>query len=267
MEIRRKLTITALLPVFMAMVMLVACNKDKLESKGTDLPVIDSYLMPGQPISVKLSMQKDLADTAVYGAPITGVTVYVSDGTKKVQLMESVKGTYTYADQTFLVAGKTYSLQFDYLTYHISAGTLMPAKPSGFLTQYNSVTVPSSQGPGTAGNVLDRLTWANPDSLNHVLVFKASTPNSPINPFGGGRPIAGQFNANKVSAYNVTASNFNYRGGYQIILLSVNQEYINLLNNNTRTSSQDLTQVPTNIVNGFGIFTAMQADTLSFQVY
>jgi hypothetical protein len=49
-------------------------------------------------------------------------------------------------------------------------------------------------------------------------------------------------------------------------LFRVNQEYINLLNNNTRTSSQDLTQIPTNIVNGFGIFTAMQADTLAVTI-
>ena len=53
-----------------------------------------------------------------------------------------------------------------------------------------------------------------------------------------------------------------YYGNYKVILMRVNQEYINMLNNSS-TSSQNLTNAPTNVTNGLGIFTAMQADTLS----
>jgi hypothetical protein len=38
------------------------------------------------------------------------------------------------------------------------------------------------------------------------------------------------------------------------------------LTSNTRGSSQNLVNTPTNVVNGFGIFTAMQADTLNLKV-
>ncbi|TSJ43390.1 DUF4249 family protein [Mucilaginibacter corticis] len=266
MEIRKYLP-AIILPVFIAIAMLTACTKENTDNKTTSLPVIQSYLVPGQPISVKLSTQKALTDTATYGSPITGISLYLSDGSQKVQLTESTPGTYTYADQSFLVTGKTYSLQFTYQGNAVSASTVMPAKPVNFSSQYTGVTVTTGGGPGAASTVLNTFAWSNPDSLNHVLVFKAINATYAINSFGGTRPANSQTNTNRGSTYNVTENSFSYRGTYQIILFSVNQEYINLLNNNARTSSQNLTQIPTNIVNGFGIFTAMQADTLAFTVY
>jgi len=266
MEIRKHLSIKLILPLFATLLMFSACSKNGLPSQSTDLPVIDSYLVPGQPIVVKLSSQKDLADTAVYGAPITGVKVYISDGAQKVQLTETVKGTYTYTDPAFLVTGKTYSLQFNYLSYNVSASTVMPAKPVNFSSQYGGITVVSQGGPGSNNSVLNTFAWANPDSLNHVIVFKAA-PAVPITNFGRTVSLNSQYNTNRASMFNVTAPMFSYKGQYQVILFRVNQEYINLLNINSRTTSQDLSQVPTNIVNGFGIFTAMQADTLAFNVY
>jgi hypothetical protein len=51
------------------------------------------------------------------------------------------------------------------------------------------------------------------------------------------------------------------------VLLSVNQEYIDLLQSNAAgANSQSLVNTPTNVVNGLGIFTAMQSDTLSFNL-
>ena len=266
MEINKYRYIAGIIGAFFTISILSACTKQSNDSLSTTLPVIQSYLVPGQPIIVKLYNQKDLTDTATYGTPITGVTIYLSNGTQKVQLSESSTGTYTYADQTFLATGKTYSLQFNYQGNSVSASTVMPTKPLNFVSQYSSITIPVSPGIAGASVVLNRFAWSNPDSLNHVLVLKGINASIPVVSFGGTRPVNLQYNTNRASFYNVTAASFNYHGSYQIILFRVNQEYINFLNNNTRTSSQDLLQIPTNIVNGFGIFTAMQADTLNFQV-
>ncbi|MCC8426345.1 DUF4249 family protein [Mucilaginibacter sp. UR6-11] len=263
MEIKKQLLI---LSAFFT-VLFSACQKSKLENKGTDLPVIESYLIPGQPILVKLYQQKDLTDTAVYGSPITGINVYLSAGSQKLLLTETAKGNYTYADQSILASGKTYTLQFDYNGYAVSATTTMPRKPSNFASQYVGVNLPSSSGPGNASNtVLNVFTWSNPDSLNHVLAFKIVSGAFPVNSFDSSRPVNSQINTDRKSQYDVTGREFPYFGHYNAILFSVNQDYINLLDNNTRTSSQNLTQIPTNIINGFGIFTAMQTDTLSFSV-
>ena len=265
MEIKRHLSI--IVSVLFGAMFLNACKKDNLDSRSTTLPVIESYLMVGQPISVKLYLQKNLTDTATYGSPITGQTLYLSDGPQKYHLTETAKGTYTYADQSILTTGKKYTLQFDYNGYTVSATTTMPAKPQNFASQYAGITISGDSGPGSQEAVLNVFTWSNPDSLNHVLAFEGTGTMIQVNRFATGRPINVQLNTNRASQYNITARTLSYLGNYQAILFSVNQEYINLMSTSTRTTSQSLTQVPTNIVNGFGIFTAMQADTLSFATH
>ncbi|MDB5008178.1 MAG: hypothetical protein JWQ84_2462 [Mucilaginibacter sp.] len=241
-----------------------ACKKESVAT-NTDLPVVSGYLIPGQLITVKLYQQKSITDTAVYGPPITGLKVYLSDGSSNVQLTESAKGTYTYNVQSFLVAGKTYTLQFNYLTHAVSAKTVMPDKPTNFVTQYSGVSISTTT---TSTTVLDNLSWDNPNSLNHVLVFDNLDGSSfPLSAIGANRPANFEINTNNASYYTLTESSFPYYGHYKVILLRVNQEYIDLINSNTSSStSQNLTQTPTNIINGFGVFTAMQSDTLTFNV-
>ncbi|MDF2431676.1 MAG: hypothetical protein JWP44_1307 [Mucilaginibacter sp.] len=264
MEIKGNALKLKLILYFAAIILMPACKKQSVAT-NTDLPVVSGYLIPGQLLMVKLYQQKSITDTAKYGPPITGLKVYISDGSNNVQLTESTKGTYTYNQQSFLVAGKTYTLQFNYLTYAVSAKTVMPDKPLNFITQYGGVTISTTT---TATTILDNLSWDNPNSLNHVLVFNNLDGSSfPLNNVGGNRPANFEINTNNASYYSLTESSFPYYGHYQIVLLRVNQEYIDLINSNTSSStSQNLSQTPTNIVNGFGVFTAMQSDTLSFNV-
>jgi hypothetical protein len=268
MEIKTYLLKLKLFAGLAAVLVLASCTKESINSSA-NLPVVEAYLMPGNAILVKLYQQKSLSDTAKYGAAITGLKVYVSDGDKKIQLTESPAGTYTYSDQSFLEAGKTYTMQFNYLTYTVSAKTIMPAKPLNFATQYGTIHVSSSSSPNGVIDTLDRLTWQNPDSLNHVLVFKNSDGRAfPLNNFGGNRPVDFELNTSQSSVYYITPNIFPYYGHYQVILLRVNQEYIDLLKSNTSNStSQNLATIPSNIVNGYGIFTAMQADTVALNVF
>ena len=152
--------------------MLASCNKENVNTNNSTvlLPVVQAYLLPGDTSTVKLYYQKGLTDTAQYGEPLTGMQVYISNGSKNVLLTESAKGTYTYIAPGFLVAGNTYTLQFKYLSYTVSAKTIMPSKPSNFATSHSTIDI-SSTSTGLSSTILDRLSWDNPDSLNHVLVF------------------------------------------------------------------------------------------------
>lgn len=248
--------------------MLSACKKSSSTDNSVYLPVVEGYLMPGHALSIKLYQQKSLTDTSKYGPAITGEQVYVSDGSTKVQLTESPKGTYTYSDQTFLAEGKTYTLQFNYLTYAVSAQTVMPGKPLNFATQYGSVTLPATIDPNAANTTIDKLTWDNPNSLNHVLVFdNKDGTDFPLTNFRGNRPANFELNTDGAAFFNLTQGTFPYYGHYTVVLLRVNQEFIDLIKSNTSNStSQNLANIPTNVVNGLGIFTAMQADTLSFNL-
>ena len=267
MEIK-KYSIKGILIASALLLIMASCKKNNIDTGSVNLPIVEAYLTPGHTLTVKLYQQKALTDTAKYGSPIKGQQLYLSDGSTKIQLTESSAGTYTRADSGFLVAGKTYTLQFNYLTYAVSAKTVLPTKPTNFATSHGEVTISSSLSTITNTTVLDALTWDNPDSLNHVLVFlNADGTAFALNNFGGNRPANFELTTNQSSFYNLTEGVFPYYGHYQVVLMRVNQEYINLIKSNTSNStSQTLTNVPTNIVNGFGIFTATQADTVSFSL-
>lgn len=267
MEIKKHPIKNTLLLLIMAIV-LNACKKDVTTNSNTNLPVVQGYLVVGKPISVKVSMQKVLTDTAVYGTPIKGLKLNISDGSNTIQLTESSAGTYTYADSTFLTTGKTYTLKFNYLSYAVSAQTIMPAKPVNFTTQHTGMSIDDLLGNNNPLDTLNVVSWTNPDSLNHVLVFNNLDGISfPASTRFGNATTNFELNTNRAAAYPFTQRTFAYYGHYQVILCSVNQEYINLLTSNASGStSSNLSNQPTNVVNGVGIFTAMQADTLQFLV-
>jgi hypothetical protein len=263
MEMKKRL-----LPAIYLLVLLLitACKKENTNAT-VNLPVVQGYLMPAEAVTVKLTQQKALTDTAKYGAAISGLKVYVSNGNTNVLLTETTAGTYTYTDTTFVVAGKTYTLKFNYLTYAVSAQTVVPPKLLTFATVHSAIDIPSSTSPNSGNTTLDLLTWDNPDSLNNVLVFNNLDGKAfPLNPYGANFSQNFEINTNRASYYNLTAATFPYYGHYQFILLSVNQAYIDVIKSNSNSTSQNLVNNPTNIVNGLGVFTAMQADTLSVLV-
>jgi len=267
MEIKTHLQYICLALIAGTLMIASACKKNSTDTNAVNKPVVEAYLVAGQPLSVKVYQQKDLTDTATYGAALTGLSINISDGTQTVKLTEGANGTYTYSDATFVTANKTYSMQFTYNNTSVSASTVMPGKPVGFKLTDSVFHEPNTLGQAYNDKVRETISWTNPDSLQHMLLFK----NTDSNPFEiiavrNNRNPSFEINTERASTYSITQTTFKYYGVYKVILLRVNNEYINILTSNTRGSSQNLVNTPTNIVNGLGIFTAMQADTLNLKV-
>jgi hypothetical protein len=265
MEMKRSIVKRMMYTALLAAALLYSCKKETLAT--TSEPVVQAYLMPDSIITVKLYGQKSLTDTSSYGPALTGLKLNVSDGTNTVTLTETTKGVYTYANTSFVAAGKTYTLTFSYQSVTVSATTSVPAKPQGFATQYVNVDYTPPTTFGGTPDTINTFTWQNPDSLNHVLVFdNLDGKDFPLNAFSGGSQNFEEDTKRK-SVYYCLPQIFPYYGHYKVVLLSVNQEYINLLESNASgANSQNLLNVPTNVINGYGIFTAFQSDTLSFNL-
>jgi plastocyanin len=158
-------------------------------------------------------------------------------------------------------------MQFTYNNTSVTASTVMPGKPVGFKLTDSVFHEPNTLDQAYNDKVRETITWTNPDSLQHMLLFK----NTDSNPFEiiavrNNRNASFEINTERASTYSITQTTFKYYGFYKVILLRVNDEYINVLTSNTRGTSQNLVNTPTNVVNGLGIFTAMQADTLNLRV-
>jgi hypothetical protein len=261
---------------------LSACTEDvTLTSiQGAAKPIVEAYLVAGQPIS--LNVKKEIAyteDTSNTETPINGLDIKVSDGTVTYSLTSVGSGIYKSDSTVKLKVGKTYSLSFTYNGKLITASTIIPTKPVDFKTDVTSIARTklnlSSGGGFGAGRVDENtdvnLTWSNPNSEYHFVVvdnletspvlivtLPTTTNITEINRRFRSQPVQG-------TATQLRSQQFQYFGKHNIVLLKVNPDYAALYNS-TGSTSQNITTPPSTIANGLGVFTGVNADTLSFLV-
>ena len=244
--------------------LLAACRKDSAQNLAA-LPVVEAYLMPGKNVEVRVSLQKALIDTNAYGVAISGLSLQVSNGTNTYTLTEDKSGHYILKDTTFVKNTGTYSLSFTYNNLPVTASTTMPGKPTDIAIDADTVFIPKmvfGEDPTEFSPVT--ASWTNPLDANHILVLKyQETWKSLISSrFNRDTVSSVELNVVKATSFELTDRTFRYYGHYKVILIRVNAEYVEMLNSGT-TTSHNLTSAPTNLTNGLGIFTAMQADTLN----
>ena len=246
---------------------LFACKKDNNSDSDYARPVVQGYLVPGEAIKVEVYYQKYLEDTITYGYPITGLKLNISDGTNTITLTESKEGTYTYANTSFVADKKTYTLNFAYNDQTISAQTTVPDKPIGFTASNTEQYVPVMTASDPETFVPVTFNWINTNTSYYLMAFKNTETNPDqlssrnFRAYHDSEELVGQ-----VSTWATRQMTFTHKGNYRIKLFHINKEYSDALNN-SGGSSLNLTTPYTNVVNGLGIFTAMQADSLNLKVY
>lgn len=254
--------------IIVILITFFSCEKETLIAT-TEKPVVQAYLIPGKPVLVKVNMQRGLIDTASYGLPITGLNISISDGANTITLLETVHGQYSLNDKNFISTGKTYTMTFSYLSKEVSAKTTVPLKPKGLTISETLISIPPfSPGTDTIDTFIPvKINWENSDKSDHLLILKndekypsgISTGGGPFGFGGGYRDI--EVNTGITTSYEINRMTFRYVGYYTLYLYALNKEYIEILNASS-SSSLNLTNPVTNIKNGLGIFTAMQADSL-----
>ncbi len=258
---------------------LTACTEDvgtlSIEAK----PIVEAYLIAGRPISLKVKKEIAYAeDTSNTEAPINGLDIKISDGTNTYALTSLDSGVYESDSKVKLAVGKTYTLSFVYNGKTVSASTIIPTKPVDFKSDVTSIArtkLNLSSGGGFGGGIDENsdvnLTWSNPKSEYHFVVvdnieenpvlivtLPTTVTSAEINRRFRSQPVLG-------TATQLRSQQFQYFGKHNLVLLKVNPDYAALYNS-TGSTSQNITTPPTTITNGLGIFTGVNADTLSFLV-
>ena len=248
----------------------MACKKDGGDVTIADRPVIQSYLTNGSVVTFKVYQQKGLLDTANYGAPISGLTVSFNNGNKTITLEETSTGTYSSTETDRIIPGNKCSFSFTYNSETVSGETLVPSKPVGFTSSSAEQAVPDpSPDSSTTSFTAVNFTWNNTEKGYYLLVFKnqESTPTRIGSGFG--RRNAYQDREEylaQASSFKTQRMTFEFAGYYDVYLYHINEEYNNIINSSS-TSSLNLTNPPTNIKNGLGIFTAMGTASVLLHVY
>jgi hypothetical protein len=124
-------------------------------------------------------------------------------------------------------------------------------------------------GGNTDDNTPIEAFWENPFNENFFVAAVNVTPD-PVEvftlPLGRERPRIRFVNQPVTSSSSfMNVQRFGYFGTYNIILYRVGVEYVALYQS-LGTTTQNLSTPPSNISNGLGIFTGVNADTIALQV-
>ncbi|WP_337040529.1 DUF4249 family protein [Emticicia sp. 17c] len=265
---------------------LLSCTETNTVVNPGEKPIVEAYLAPGHPVSLKVFTEIPYAETSEgVSEPINGLSIKITGSSGKTFLLQA-KGEGIYeskATELIEAAGSRYKMEFDYMGRTISAETEIPEKPIGFTistheisrTQVNlsSGGFPGGGGGGFGGinNTPIELSWSNPENLYHFIAVE-NTETSPeqiiIPPTGSSfptmrfrftnEPLLGTHN-------NIQPQSLEYFGNYDVILYRINPDY-SALYQSSGTTTQNLSTPPSSITNGLGIFTGINADTLKLVV-
>ena len=250
---------------------LISCEKKN--APFTDIPVIESYLSPGDYPVVKISRQIPFSSDVDYAPEdINSLVVKLLSGDINLTLKGSGGGVYY--DSTLKVIETDYSLSFTYNSKNVNASTSIPYKPMDFASSENKISVMRMTGEsmGQMGSFQIPepvyLTWINEDNSYYIVVIECMEEDpDPVRELDDSIAAGRVFRSRPTNSQGteIRPQEFQYFGKHRMILFHILPDYASLYDE-SESSSQNLTNPSTSITNGYGIFTGMNSDTLFIQV-
>lgn len=248
------------------LILLYSCEKVEVASADADIAVVEAFLNPGHEIQIHVTHQLVYQSTDTVIKPIEGLIITVVSPDSTVICISDSAGYYRAP--IFPTEGLFYTMEFIYNSKVVSAGTSIPLKPVNYEASGTSITVgniggePGNGNPPTQPTPLT-LTWDN-DELSYYMVVTENIETDPepifdtadITPFRVFRNTPDRTNTQKINP-----GSFYYLGHHRVILFHLNPEYAQLYDDNG-SSSLNLARPPSNIINGLGVFTGINSDTL-----
>ena len=259
--------------LFMLALMLVTGCEKSQNMEFTDWPIIESYLHPDQNFNVNVSRQLPFTPDVTYSNDDIDhlyITITYNDS---IYVLHSL-GDGDYCDTNLrVVAGASFTLAMTFNSKDVSAYTYVPAKPSNFTQSATSIAIQrtdSTSGPPFGGSMPDPIdiTWDNNDGSYYLLVIENIEETlDPIRDFGDAEPPGNIFRKQPTTSTSeqIRPMELEYYGTHRLILYHVLPDYATLYDQNSN-SSQNLANPSSSIVNGYGIFTGLNSDTLFLEV-
>ena len=248
-----------------------ACTKEEAAEVEQAQVVVESYLSPGQAIQVRLTEEVPFAESGSLSL-VDGLVVLLEHDGGTDTLQGTGNGTYTSSVDLAAQVGSSYSLRFTFSEAEVRATTAVPPAPNGFALSTTTLEIPVidlSNGPPTSPPVFPdpiALSWNNPDQAYHLAVVEnMETDPEPIGDEDTPRRPSFRLEPTTANTSELSFRSFSYFGTHRIILYRLNADYAALYLDNG-SNSQNLATPQTNIVNGLGIFTGINSDTLLLEV-
>lgn len=254
--------------LLLLLLLLVLSCEPTLIAEFQDIPVVEAYLYSGAPASVRISKLIPYRDDVTFSdEDVDRLHVEIIDETDGAAYTLLPQGDGVYADSTLLpILGHAYRLQFAYNGEQVSALTEVAAAPEGVTVSPTSITVQEFGGGFGGGGGMpsmpDPITieWSNPNG-DYYLVVVDNVDSNPTSlrdsAYTDAASLSFLTDLTQDSIVQLSQQQFSYTGRHIVKLCRLQPELVVLLQANTDSRSEPLTEMHANVVNGFGIFTGI----------
>ncbi len=262
--------------IFTILLLAAACEQETITSLETNTAVVDAYLYAGQPVdSIQITQSFSYARPEEGLITLDDLVVNLFDGEKNYTLTNSGNGFYRSED-LIIEAGRSYSLDFQFNGETVSAETFIPSVRNAEISNDRIDMEKVSAGFGANPSFFSlepiEVSWNNPER-DHYYVVVENIEDDPeyvneifADPDNPRRRFQIITEPEVTDFYTVDPRReITQFGTHQVIIFRVNPEYAALYQL-SGSSSVSITQPPSNINNGLGIFTGVSSDTLYFEV-
>lgn len=259
-----------------------ACTQPNTLTEFESAIVVQGYLYAGQTVKgIELSALIPFgADSSIIPDWDVVAIEIIHEG-QSFPLSQRTSGSNIFDEPTetlVIGTGETYSMQLNYQDEVLNATTTVPPKPTSLQLSENVMErtqIDFSQGgPGGGGGGGGQVqtdpievSWDNPLG-DYFFLLVENVENNP-DPIFLNTPFERNFrfiNEPTQSAIDIVQPQMiEFFGTHQVILFRVDADYASLYENREQ-DSRSLNEPFTNIENGLGIFTAVNSDTLYFEV-
>jgi len=266
---RRRLGMTSIFLILS----FISCTEDSPLIPDSDLLVVQAYLYANEPVTdIKLTSTVAIdADTSI-APPVNDadVTLVRNDQRFDLVLSPGDSGGYHYPGNDLVVEeNDIFKIAIEYKNQNITAETYVPVPPVNMNISDTTLTVPdfTNFNPSLFQDMDEiTLSWDNEDNDMFFVVIDNLEKN-PQEIESGFRSFAQKFISQPINrnTYPLRFRSFTHLGRHRIKLYRINQEYADLYQSREQ-DSRDLNEPLTNVVNGLGVFSAFNSDSLFLTV-
>ena len=258
--------------LFLAFV-LFSCQKTEV-SDFQDKAVVEAYLFADQTPTVKISKLIPFTGNVTFSdEDVDNLTIEITQiSTGRIFSLTNIGDGKYRNEELNIKVGETYQISFNYNGEIVQATTTVPYKPSNVKLSASSVTISqpgdvgSGMPPGRTADLV--IKWDNSEK-EYYLVVVQNMESVPVAIYDVDEEDIPSLNfrsePTQADSCRINSRTFQYYGRHRVIIHKIQPEYALLYSNNSN-SSLSLTEIHANIINGFGIFTAINSDTLYLRV-
>lgn len=245
-------------------ILLLACQKVDEEANQLESKIlVEGYVFANEPVIIRAASVNENGHSA--SSPAENADVKLIQGGVEILFAESdtLPGTYYQLNSNILLADTdVIKLSVNYKGHSHNSQTTFPPQISGLEISNTNIELL----PEEINTTIATISWSPVNGAAGYCIFLRNTANNPALQISNGVYNSQQSHFSKINhetSLNLKSTDFAYIGNYDIYVTAIGSEYMAMYNG---YGLNNLISAPSNIDNGWGVFTAFNGQAVSVTV-